>query len=234
MTKDEGETTAEQLLAEFGAIFSPPVLSTEPGEKFGKLFIEVARSCEAKDIVDLILARRIADSAWLYGRYTRHGTVLIERRYRQSAEFQAQQDKERDQRREAAARRHAEKIGRPDEVGQLNELVDIAAFDIENFDRLLDRNPAELDHNRALEASLESQERLDRLANSAATRMDDALELSEQYQASRRARHAANATIDAEYQEIESPREPIAAPNLAPVNQDHDDIPAHDQGKPQQ
>jgi len=224
MTRDEGEEKAQQLLAEFGAIFSPPVLSTEPGEKFGKLFIEVAKSCGAKDIVDLILARRIADSAWQYGRYTRHGTVLIERRYRQSAEFQAQQDKERKQRRQAAARKHAENIGRPDnELAQLNELDEIADLSIEDFDKLLERNPTELDHNRALEASLESQERLDRLANSAVTRMDDALELSGQYQASRRARPAANATIDAEYHEIESLGGPTAAPNLAPANADGDD-----------
>jgi hypothetical protein len=232
MTKGENEPTTEQLLSEFGAIFGPPVLSTEPIEQYQKLFTQVAKSRGAPDIIELILAKRIADGVWLSGRYARHGTVLIERRCRESLEFQARQSKERKERRQAAIREFAEKTGRPQsDFVKLNELDDIAELAPEEFDRILEQTPTELDHNRALEATMELQERFDRLTNSADKRVDDGLKVREQYRASQRARHAADETVDAEYEEVQSPREQIAAPMLAPSDEDGDDIPAQDHVK---
>ena len=63
--------------------------------------------------MELLLIRQVQDETWRILRYSRHGTVSIDRRFRQSLEFQSQRMKEQKARREALAKELAEKTGKP-------------------------------------------------------------------------------------------------------------------------
>src|SRR5271155_17828 len=67
----------------------PPLLSGESAEHYDQLFDRVAEPFGAGDDVILsILSKRFTDNTWENARYGRQRTVSIERRARQSLDFQ--------------------------------------------------------------------------------------------------------------------------------------------------
>jgi hypothetical protein len=155
-------------------------------------------------------------------RYTRHQTVAIDRRFRQSVEFQGQRQKAQLARREALAKEFAEKTGQPvtelSHLMNLEVVIDTTISDVDDLQRIR----TELDHNRALEAGIVFEEQLDRLIDSALARRNDALEQLELYRTglSHRWRLISDGIIDAEATEVAERAKEITTLFLASDNQD--------------
>ena len=69
------------------------------------------------------LIRQVQQAAWTIQRYSRHQTVAIDRRFRESLEFQQKRKQLQKARREALAKEIAERSGRP--VSDLQRLIDL-------------------------------------------------------------------------------------------------------------
>lgn len=234
MPRDLQQILTKPELTELKALLGPPpVLSSEGLDHYDQIFDRTVECLGASDIVGLMLIKRYVDSTFASFRYSRHATLTIERRHRQSAEFQAKRNKEQKQRKEAAVRDLSKKIGRPpSDFAQLLALEDIVDSSVAEVDGILDRTPSELEHNRAFEAGLESIERYERLTISATARAEDARELFHHYQVVERL--PKDRIVDAEYKVIGSPPQQTAAPLLAPVEERTNDIAKEDSSQPPQ
>jgi hypothetical protein len=103
--------------------------------------------------------------------------LVIERRFRQRLEFQAQRMMQLAGRKEALAR-HGQPANELERMYDLEDVVENTPEDIKN---IFKRTPNELDHARALEAGLEIYEGIDDLLNRALARRNDALRQLEWY-----------------------------------------------------
>ena len=102
--------------------------------------------------------------------------------FRDSNKFQLQSARELKARKEAAAEEAAERAAQPfSELNRLLDLEDTVVGMVGDGDKILERTPSEIDHNRALEAGILFQERLDKLINAALARRNDALRQLEIY-----------------------------------------------------
>ena len=171
------------LLKAFSTILGPiPVLSTEDAKHYNVMWKNLILSFRPRNFMELLLIRQVQDETWRILRYTRHRTVSIDRRFRQSLEFQSQRMKEQKARREALAKELAEKTGKPiTDFARLMQLEGTIESSVADVDDILQRTPTEIDHNRALEAGIIFEEQLDRLTNSALGRRNDAIEQLELY-----------------------------------------------------
>jgi hypothetical protein len=61
----------------------PPVLSTESVEAYDKMLFRLVESLEPRDALEQLFAKHLADCTWEIIRYTRHKTLLMERKHRQ-------------------------------------------------------------------------------------------------------------------------------------------------------
>jgi hypothetical protein len=88
---------------------------------------------------------------------------------------------------------------------------------VDDVDAILDREPTEIEHNKALEAGIVFQEQLDRLINSSLKRRNEAIEQLDFYRAGfgQRWREISDQILDAEATEIEEAKQ-IMAPTLTP------------------
>jgi hypothetical protein len=183
MTKGVPQKLTTAQLEVFSAFLgSAPVLSTEESKHYDEIWEKLIECFTPQDFMELLLIRQVQNETWKVMRYTRHQTVAIDRRFRQSLEFHAQRMKERKARREFLVQRLAEQTGGPaTELAKLHELSDTIESSVSDVDDILFRTPTELDHNRALEAGIVFEEQLDRLINSAHARRNSALEQLELY-----------------------------------------------------
>jgi hypothetical protein len=209
-------------LKEFGALFgAPSVLTSESESHYHEIWQKLIECFMPHDFMELLLIRQVQNETWKIMRYTRHQTIAIDRRFRQSLEFQAQRKKEQLVRREALAKEFADKTGRP--VTEISQLIHLAAVIDSTLPELhdLQRIATDLEHNHALKAGIALQQQLDRLIDAALARRNDALEQLELYQEGlgRRWRQIADEIIDAEVTEIAEPAKAIEAPQLVPDNQ---------------
>ena len=95
-----------------------------------------------KDFVELMFVAQVMNETWRISRYVRHDALAVERRFRQSLEFQATRNKQRKERREAALRDLAEKVGRPiTNLARLEELEDRIVGGVQDVDDILQRPP---------------------------------------------------------------------------------------------
>ena len=175
----------KQQLAKFGALFGPPpTLSTEDVESFEEMWEQLLECFMPKDFLEVILVRQVLIETWKIWRYSRHQSIGIERRFRQSLKFQVQQRREQKARREALAKELAEKTGRPiTDFERLIHLEGEIESSVSDIDEILQRTPTELAHNAALEAGIKFEDDLDRLINSAATRRANAVQQLDHYRA---------------------------------------------------
>jgi hypothetical protein len=167
--------------------------------------------------MELLLIRQVQNETWKILRYTRHQTIAIDRRFRQSLEFQVKRTKEQKARREVLARDLAEQTGRPaSDLTRLLHLHDTIETSVSEVDDILLRTPTELDHNRALEAGIVFEEQLDKLINSALARRNGALEQLDLYRGGlgQHWRRISDEIIDVSSTEVVEPQ--IAASSLAP------------------
>ncbi len=210
-------------LREFSALLgSAPVLTTESENNYTEIWQKLVESIAPADFMELLLVRQVQNETWKIMRYSRHQTIAIERRFRQSEEFQTRRRNEQLVKRNALAEQFAEKTGRPaSEFSQLLRLENVVSSVLEEVDDILERTPSEFDHNHALEQGIVFEEQLDRLINSALRRRNDALEQLEIYRhgLGKRWRDISDGIIDAEMTEISEPAKQIVAPGLAPVDQ---------------
>lgn len=201
----------------------PPLLNGESAEIYNQLLARVVEAFGAEDDVILqILTKRFVDSHWESSRYSRHRAVMIDRRVRQSAEFQAERKKRQKEHRDAALEKIAVKLGQPrNEFVQMIEREALIQSTVEDVGKILERTPSEIEHNRAIEASVELLGQFEALIESAARRQDSALLLAERYAAVKQQRKPAKEIVEAEYVEVEaSAQPPVAlAPPLAPSDE---------------
>jgi hypothetical protein len=211
--------TKEQL-TEFSALFGPPpVLSTENVEHYEAIWNHLLECLVPRDFLEMLLIKQVQTETWKILRYGRHQTLAINRRFRQSLEFQIQRRKEQKARREALARELAEKTGRPiTDFERLMHLEGIVESSVSEVDDILQRGPTELEHNRALEDGIIFQEQLDRLNNAAMARRNNALEYLELYREGlgQYWRRISDAIIEGTATEVDEPAPQIAAPPLVP------------------
>ena len=92
---------------------------------------------------------------------------------------------------------------------------------VSDVDAILECTPTELDHSRALEASIVFIEQLDKLINSATARGNDALEQLELYQVGlgQRLRQRSDEIIEGAFDEAEGSTKQIESPPLVPNNE---------------
>jgi hypothetical protein len=173
------ETQVGKFRALLGA---PSVLSTENAEHYNEMWGQLVACLMPGDFMELFLIWQVQDATWMIMRYSRHRTIAVERGYRESLEFQVKRRQMQKARREAIAQEIAEKAGRP--VSELQRLIDLD-LTVESAPRealeIVEREPSEIDHNRALETGIKFQTQLDQLINSANRRRETALKQLEFY-----------------------------------------------------
>jgi hypothetical protein len=119
-------TNIGRHLAELRNLFGPPrVLSSEDRDHYNEMWDKLTECLNVKDFVELMFVTQVMNETWRISRYVRHDALAVERRFRQSLEFQAMRNKQRKERREAALRDLAEKAGRAiTNLARLEELED--------------------------------------------------------------------------------------------------------------
>jgi hypothetical protein len=216
----------------------PPLLNGESAELYNQVLARVAEELGAGDDVILqLLIKRFVDGYWESTRYTRHRAVLIDRRTRQNVEFQAERKRKQKERREAALQKIATQLGQP--KNRFTQMIEQELFiqsSVEDVDGILDdeRTPTEIEHNRAIEATIAVQSQFEQLIDSAARRQDSALMLAERYVALKQQQKPTKAIVEAEYVELEEPAQPVLAPPLAPSDGSTDDVGTQNSCQPPQ
>ena len=196
---------AEAQLKEFGALFGSPVLSTEDPKLFQGILDQVMAAIQCEDGIVLLLIRHFVYASWKIERYIRHDTIAIERHYRQQLEFQAQRMKDQHAHRETIKQELAEAATKaPEDIARLVELEGKVTAVVSKVDQALEQTASEIDHNLALERSVEFREHLDRLIESETKRRNDALRQIELYRAGlgQSVSAVTKEVIDAEFKEI--------------------------------
>jgi hypothetical protein len=206
-------------VAEFSAVLgSAPVLTSESDRDYNEIWENLIVTFAPRDFMELLLIRQVQNETWKSLRYTRHQTLGIDRRFRESLELQTRAQKEQAARRGALAKELAQQTGRSEtELAKVLYLRGIVMSSVDDVDAILDRKPTEIEHNKALEAGIVFQEQLDRLINSSLKRRNEAIEQLDFYRAGfgQRWREISDQILDAEATEIEK-AEQIMAPTLTP------------------
>jgi len=104
---------------------------------------------------------------------------------------------------------------------------------VEDIDQILERTPSEIEHNRAIEATIAIQSQFEALIDSATRRQDSALIFVERYAAAKQQRKPAKDIVEAEYAELEAPPQPALAPALASSDGPADDVATQNSSQPQ-
>ena len=195
-----------QLSDQVKDLFGPaPVLSTEQLEQFDELFRRMVACLKPRDTVELILIRHFVYAVWEIERFSRYGTVAIERWHRETLQLRAQQEKLRKARKEDLAWKNAERnSAKPADIAQLVALEDSFLEVLTDTDEIMERRASEFEHNRAFGQGIAFQERLDKLIASRVARRNDTLRQLELYRAGlgQLAQNAASEILDAEFDEI--------------------------------
>ena len=223
MSKHEPKSLTDLQLSELSALFGqPPVLSSEEPKQYEQMWEKLTECLKPSDMMEVLLIKRVQDETWHICRYSRHKALAVERRFRDSLEFQLKRRREQKARRQVLAQQLAEKSGRPlADFARLVHLEDTIETSVSDVDAILERTPTELDHNRALEASIVFIEQLDKLINSATARRNDALEQLELYQVGlgQRLRQRSDEIIEGAFEEVEGSTKQIESPPLVPNNE---------------
>jgi hypothetical protein len=178
-TESQQAKSIEAQVAELLQVFGPPpVLSSEDIGSYQEMMAGLLEEFAPRDFMGQLLIKELTDSNWEVMRYSRHTTLLMERRFRDRLEFQAQRRKNAAQGKEAPAQKPAAPNGKPATEPE-EELEGLVA----DVDAILLEPAAARDHLRALEVGLVCYEHLDKLLAAARTRRNNALERIERYRA---------------------------------------------------
>jgi hypothetical protein len=160
----------------------PPVLSTENAAAYEEIWAKFVDCFRPQDFVAHSFVRQLADCTWDILRYTRHKNLMIERKFRQQLENQAERMKLLAQRRDTPTRPGVGNAG--EEANQLERtspVVDINGCSSDDLDEVLKRAATEFDHACALEEAIEYHGKLDYLLNAALRRRNDVLDQYDRY-----------------------------------------------------
>jgi hypothetical protein len=225
MTNKSLKCMTEAELAGCKMLFGPPpVLSTEDQKQFEGILDKVIMCLTPQDMVELIYIRQFVQASWIIDRFTRHGTVSIERWYRQSLQYQAQRMKIQKTRKEAQAQNKADQSGQaPRDIAHLVALEENIIESASDIDEILLRKATELEHNRALEKGILLQEQIERLITSATTRRNGALGQLELYRIGlgQLVRESTSEIIDGECHEVSRQPQESVVPPLVPSKEEN-------------
>lgn len=199
-----------------------PILSTENQEHCEEILRKVIKCLGARDIVEVMYIRHFVNADWIVNRLNRHGAVALERRFRQSLEYQVLRLKQLKARKEAKASNNAEiKTLQPADIANLVGLEETILNTVSDIDELLRRKATELDHNRALEKSMAFQEALNKLIVSQTAIRDNALKQLENYRfgLGSQTSQISEIIIETEYEEIKGQPEEVPAPPVVPAEE---------------
>jgi hypothetical protein len=171
---------------------APPVLRTENARSYGEIISRLMACLAPRDFMEQMWIKELTDCTWEMTRYTRHKTLSMERGFRQHLKFPGQ---------DALAERLA---------GQNGEPADMRDGSVDAAEAMA----VELDHARALEATLGYHERVDKLLVTATARRNNVLELIERYRdgLGHRMREVSDTIIEADHDAVEAQPKLVAAP----------------------
>ena len=197
------------LVAEIKAIYAPPsILSTESMANYDALLRMIVESYCPKDGWQKIQVRKLVDLTWTTFRLDRFKTLAIDRRFRQSRDFQAERAAflaERKAAEEGRLLNRQEVDAMPKDVQREYAMFRLPDDIGDDVDRILKRAATEREHARAMEECLGIQLSLDTLDTSAARKLDDLLRQIAAYDNALERRVTADDVIDAEYTEEPAP-----------------------------
>ena len=194
----------------------PPVLSTESVEAYYEMMSQFVEVFTPKNVLEQSFIKDLTDATWEAKRYSRYKALLIERKFQQRLEFQAERMKLQAERNEAFARKVAEKPA--NELARMDGLAEVLESSVQEIDNILKRTPDELDHARALEDGFKIYEGIDDLLNHALARRNDALRQLEWYREGlgKRLHKVSDEIIEAEYTDVGTQASNVAAPPTQP------------------
>jgi hypothetical protein len=168
----------EDLLAQLEELFGkPPVLpGSEDIAAYKKMMRLFAACFEPQDFFEAKLMKEVTDGTWEAARWSRHRVLLLDRNDRARRETEAKRRKEWAAKKAAAAKRAA-----AEKVDPAKEPEEVLDHLVEDCDAILLEPATELDHNRALEATLLQQEKFMRMEAAARAKCDQALRQLEWY-----------------------------------------------------
>jgi len=213
---------SKRNLKKMRAMFGPPpVLRSESHVQYLAIFDCYIEHFDPQDVLEVTLITHLVNDVWLIKRYLRHQTLGIERWHQQSLAFQTQRYQSQDARERHATEKAEARTLKPADITELVHLEDSFDTAIKDVDEIIDRRPAELEHDHALEQGSAFQEQLDRWVTTAMVRFNKTLELLEHYREGlgQRLRQVVDQIIDADYNEISPRSKQITAPSLVPPGQ---------------
>ena len=169
---------ADSRLTKLNEVFGkPPVLPhSEDIAAYYEMLRRFIECFETQDFFETVLIRDVAEATWEAARCARHKVLLLDRRYRERSEAAVKRRKEQAAKKAELAKRlaaaKAELAGEPEDA--LDHLID-------ECDAILLEPATELDHNRALEATLVYLEKIDKAQMLAFAKRDMALRQFESY-----------------------------------------------------
>lgn len=169
-------------LAEFRKLLgSAPVLSAESLEAYDAMIKGFMDSLVPRDFLEQTLITNLTEATWEIQRLQRHKSLSIERRYLEHRAYDEKRKKELTERKVSLANTQREADEATSEIERLRLLEGVFDAEVCEVRRIAGSRPEDLDVSRALEAGLESLERIDRLLNAAYGRRREALEQLEIY-----------------------------------------------------
>jgi hypothetical protein len=210
-------TTKGELSRIFGLLGKPPVLSSEDEKQFGEVLYQVVECVEPRDMVEMIHMWHFVCASWIVNRYTRHGTVAVERFAQQSRDFRAQRAKLRAERQQVQMSREVDKLTQgPTDLAQMVQLEGKFEDMVADTDAIFHTADLERDHNRALQQSIVFQQQLDALIVSQTRIRDEALRQLDLYRKGlgKLASEATDAALNG--QSDEGTTEEVDAPSIVP------------------
>lgn len=216
----------KQIMDEMKEGCKSPVLTTEEQIAYDQIMAGFVQCFKPRDFFEQCLLQEATNATWEYRRYVRHQTLLIERRFSQTAEYQEKRQRLVAEKRQSLKRAQAEHA----EQQKNGELTpDFRKFDlewklqegIEEILELLDADATERDHARALEAGIAYYTSLADLKETALDCRNQCFEQLDLYRegVGSQLRNVSDQIIEAEFSTIQNTKAP-----LAPADDQHDDI----------
>jgi hypothetical protein len=154
-------------------LFGPaPVLPSESFQDYQQIMRLFLQGFTPRNLLEQMFIIELTNCTWEMARYTRHKTLLMQRRLLQRLAYQEQR------RIDAAQREEGQDKSLPEPPTCPDDLLDQV---IEEIDAILLRSDEDINHLRALEVAFLYYERIDRLLASATARRDNTLDRIERY-----------------------------------------------------
>jgi hypothetical protein len=178
MSKVVTPITTDGQVAKLNELFGePPVLpNSESIAAYQEMMRRFIECFKPQDFFETVLMKDVTDGTWEAARAGRHKVLLLHRRYRDRREAEVKRRKEWVMKKAELAKRVAAAQAEP-----ATEPEDALDHLIDECDAILLEPATELDHNRILEATLVSQEKLDKAQVIALAKRDMALRQLEWY-----------------------------------------------------